>query len=438
ATGVALGLIAGLVSAGDAVPRGDFGGGSGFGSALNGGEVWFYASVLTWFWGWMALRRRAIRVFDRSPDLVRQFRPFWRMAGEGALAFAGLATGLAVAGFVFGLVVADGGAARLGEALGLPVVGFSLGAAVADGAMGAALAGGGGHTSLFHFGLPAGPASGAAPAWLFAALLLAPVTVGAAVWRRLGRDRPADEQRALATGAAVAAGFAGAAWLAALVGRVALIAYVGPTLEGGWLGSLAGLRAGMHGAAVDLRPNPASVLGLSLMWGVAGGVGAALVWAGRHGAHWQLPATGGAAAGTAGAPEPRAPTAAAPASGPSAWLLPESPSATAEWGPPRPSPPAPGPVGQPGGRPSGPPGGEPSGPGATDPASGAQSGAGSPSDTGGGPAGPAGTPSPWPGAPQGAEEPGGVPGAGTPDGPPAAPDEAEGPAGTGGPAGGKP
>ena len=196
--GVVLGVIAGLVTGGD--PRGP----SSFGSSLNGGEVWFYTSVLTWFWGWLALRRRAVRVVEPPPDAVLRLRPFRRMIGEGALAFAALATGLAVVGLLFGLVVAHSGAARLGMSLGAPVVGFSLGAVLADGAMGAALAGVGDHSSLFHFGLPAGPESGAAPAWLFVALLLAPAVVAFAVWRRLGRDRPADEQRALATGATVA------------------------------------------------------------------------------------------------------------------------------------------------------------------------------------------------------------------------------------------
>src|SRR5579884_358137 len=57
-TGIALGIIAGIVAGGD--PRGR----SSFGSSLNGGEVWFYTSVLTWFWAWLALRRRAVRIFE--------------------------------------------------------------------------------------------------------------------------------------------------------------------------------------------------------------------------------------------------------------------------------------------------------------------------------------------------------------------------------------
>ncbi len=30
----------------------------GFRSSLNGGEVWFYATVLHWFWAWFGLRRQ--------------------------------------------------------------------------------------------------------------------------------------------------------------------------------------------------------------------------------------------------------------------------------------------------------------------------------------------------------------------------------------------
>ena len=317
-TGVVLGLIAGVVNGGN--PRGR----SGFGSNLNGGEVWFYTSVLTWFWAWWALRRRAVRVFEPRPDAVLRYRPFKRMAGEGALAFGVLATGLAFVGLLFGVAVADSGADRLGMVIGFPVVGFSLGAALADGAMGAALAGITGHSSLLHFGLPARPDSGAAPLWLFVVVLLAPAVVALAVWRRLNRDRPADEQRALATGATVAAGFAGAAWLAALVGRVALIAFVGPNRRLEWFSAPpAAVRRSVHGAAVIARADPGSVLGLSLIWGLIGGLGAAVVWAVRHGARWPVVASADAGPSDAG------PSAA----GPTAWLLPETAPEPAAAGP---------------------------------------------------------------------------------------------------------
>jgi hypothetical protein len=315
-TGIALGIIAGIVAGGD--PRG----GSSFGSSLNGGEVWFYATVLTWFWGWLALRRRAVRVLEGRPDLTLRGRPFKHMAADGALAFALLAAGLAVVGLVFSVVVADGGPERIGILIGFPVVGLSLGAALADAAMGAALAGVTGHSSLLHFGLPARPDSGAAPLWLFAVLLLAPALVGLAVWRRLDRERPADEQRALATGATVAAGFAVAAWLAALIGRITLVAYVGPNRDAGWFSAPPPeLRRSVHGVAVVARPDPGSVLGLALLWGLIGGVGAAAVWAVRHGTRWPVVASADAGP-PAGGPAPSAPPSAA---GPAAWLLPPGP-----------------------------------------------------------------------------------------------------------------
>jgi hypothetical protein len=323
-TGIALGVIAGIVTGGD--PRGR----SSFGSSLNGGEVWFYTTVLTWFWGWLALRRRAVRIFEGRADVLLRWRPYKHMAGDGAVAFGVLAAGLAVVGLVFGLVVADGGPERIGIIIGFPVVGLSLGAALADAAMGAALGGVTGHSSLLHFGLPARPDSGAAPLWLFVVLLLAPALVGLAVWRRLDRERPADEQRALSTGAVVAGGFGLTAWLAALAGRITLVAYVGPNSDSGWFSAPpAQLRRSVHGVAVIARPDPGSVLGLGLLWGLIGGVGAAAVWAVRHGARWPVVASAAAplpppgppsAAGPPPGPPPSAPPSAA---GPTAWLLPQ-------------------------------------------------------------------------------------------------------------------
>src|SRR5581483_9578927 len=94
---------------------------------------------------------------------------------------------------------------------------------------------------------------------------------------------PANEQRALATGAVVAGGFGVTAWLAALIGRITLVAYVGPNRDRGWFSAPpAELRRSVHGIAVVARPDPGSVLGLGLLWGLIGGVGAAAVWAVRR------------------------------------------------------------------------------------------------------------------------------------------------------------
>lgn len=343
AFGVALGIVAGLVARGDPVRRG-----SGFASSLNGGEVWFYSTVLCWFWGWLILRRDGLRVLPaRNAATPRPVRPgslpgtggLWRRAGEGAAGFALLAGGMAVAGLLFAVVVADSGHERVGVLLGFPVVGVSFGAALVDGAMGAGLGNVNGHSSLFEFGLPAGPAAGAAPPWLFVALLLAPGIVALTVWRRLARDRPAEEQGALAIGAATAAGFAGAAWLAALVGRIVLLAFASRPVSG-WFGyspdtpTLEGVFPNFFGNGpgagvfVAARPNPAAVLGLGLFWGLAGGLGAAFFWASKHNARWQI-AGPGAPSG-----DPQAPP---PPPG-SAWLLPETPPGAGP--PPGPPPPA--------------------------------------------------------------------------------------------------
>jgi hypothetical protein len=214
------------------------------------------------------------------------------------------------------------------------VAALSFGAVLVDAGMGAALGGVSGHTSLFHYGLPAGPDAGAAPGWLFVALVLAPAAVAAAVWRRLERDRPADEQGALAVGAATAVGFAATAWLAALIGRIVLLAAVTVPRDG--LGSALQFtplpaQAGRVsvGTLVALRPNPAAVLGLGLLWGLAGGLGAAFLWASRHNARWQI---SGAAPAAGPAPPPPPP----PGPEQSAWLLPESQEADAGEDPPPP------------------------------------------------------------------------------------------------------
>ena len=90
-----------------------------------------------------------------------------------------------------------------------------------------------------------------------------------------------------------------------------LIAYVGPNRRPAWFSAPpAELRRSVHGAAVIARPDPASVLGLGLIWGLIGGLGAAVVWSVRHGLRWPVVAS-------ADAPPS--------AAGPTAWLLPETP-----------------------------------------------------------------------------------------------------------------
>jgi hypothetical protein len=240
------------------------------------------------------LHRQGHRI---GPQVAAAYGPLARRAREGALAFLAVSAAFAFVGLVFSLVVVDRNGAQVALLFGVPVVGLSFGAAMADFAMGAALGLGSlfaqpiGHLSLAHFGLPPGPAAGAAPVWLFAVLLVAPLTVAGVVWRHLERLRPAQEQDALAVGAATAVGFAGAAWLMALVGRVALVAAIAPPDSSGDLDSALGLLQGRGpgiGTIISAQPNPVTVLFLALVWGLAGGLGAGFLWASRHNARWQV------------------------------------------------------------------------------------------------------------------------------------------------------
>jgi hypothetical protein len=133
-------------------------------------------------------------------------------------------------------------------------------------------------------------------------LLVAPAAVAAIVWRRLEHERPTQEQDALAVGAATAVGFAAAAWLFALVGRIALLAAIAPPNSQGLAANALALlrgRGGGIGTLLAAEPNPVSVVFLALLWGLAGGLGAAFLWASRHNARWQV--TGG---GEPGVPPP--------------------------------------------------------------------------------------------------------------------------------------
>jgi hypothetical protein len=237
------------------------------------------------------------------PALPAGYRPLAQRATEGAMAFVAVATAFGFAGLVFALVVVDRNGAQVGLLFGVPVVGLSFGAAMADFALGAALGLGSlfgqpvGHVSLAHFGLPPAPDAGAAPAWLFVVLLVAPAAVAAIVWRRLEREHPTQEQDALAVGAATAVGFAAAAWLFALVGRISLLAAIAPPNSQGQAANALALlrgRGGGIGTLVAAQPSPVRVLFLALLWGLAGGLGAAFLWASRHNARWQVTPNAGA------------------------------------------------------------------------------------------------------------------------------------------------
>jgi hypothetical protein len=269
--GVALGIIGGIVSAGDADA------GASFESQINGGEVWFYVTLIVAMAALVWLRRQGVRLVPAlSGHRLLADVP---AVLDGAIAFALLAGVLGIAALVWGLVVADSGAERLGVLVGVPAVGLSLGIVAADVAMGAAAGTLRGHVSLFHFGLPAEPTAGAAPAPLFLALALAPALLAVMVWRRLERERPGSEEDAIRTGFFTGVGFALTAWAATVVSQVFLLAYVG---RGSGFG-------GSVGTLVVARPSPATMLGLGLLWGLAAGVPVALWWARRHRLGWSPP-----------------------------------------------------------------------------------------------------------------------------------------------------
>jgi hypothetical protein len=124
------------------------------------------------------------------------------------------------------------------------------------------------------------------------------------VWRRLERARPVDEQGALAVGAATALGFAVTAWLASLLSRVVLLSAVTGPRPGPTLTPLPAPTGRIRiGTLIALRPNPAAVLGLALLWCLAGGLGAAFLWASRHNARWQINGPGGPAQDAGAPPE---------------------------------------------------------------------------------------------------------------------------------------
>jgi hypothetical protein len=273
ATGILAGILAALLSFG-----GDGSAAGSFRAEVAGGTAWAYTTVLVGIVALVAVHRRGIPVL---PDRVTpQLRGLASIAFEGAKAFALMALGMAAVVLVASLIVLDTGAERLSTLLGTVFMGVTMGVVGAAYALGAAIGLASGHTSLLHFGFPPQADAGAAPVPFFLLLAVAPALVAWTVLSRLDRDQPASEQDATKTGFLVAIGFAATAWVAALLSRVVLGAGV----------------LGGDGASVFLvaRPSPAGVIGLGLLWGLVGGLGASYYWARQRGVGWK-----GAAAGTA-------------------------------------------------------------------------------------------------------------------------------------------
>jgi hypothetical protein len=149
----------------------------------------------------------------------------------------------------------------------------AMGAAVRLGAVGPAEVGGipppgAGHLSLLQFGFPPDAGAGAAPAAAFLLLALAPALVAWSLARELRRRPPAGEQDALAAGFAAAGGFAAAALAGALASAV-------------WLTAVASDLARPGGTLVA-RPSVTGTAGLAFVWGLVGGLGAAVLLRRRH------------------------------------------------------------------------------------------------------------------------------------------------------------
>ena len=183
-----------------------------------------------------------------------------------------------------------------------------------------------GHVSLFHAGFPPGPDAGSAFVPFFVLLFAAPLLVGWLVIRRLNHERPLEQRRVLGIGLEAAIGFAVVSFVAAWLGRV---------LFSGAAARHAATRADGFALAVQLHPSLLAAIGLGLVWGLIGGLGAAFWWGTKHGVRWSIGAP--ATAGTGPASTPPVSPRVAPPPPPPASTPPVSPRVAP---PPPPPPPA--------------------------------------------------------------------------------------------------
>ena len=181
------------------------------------------------------------------------------------------------------VVAADSASERALLLLATPLVGLNLGVQAVSVAMGASVRltavgpaevggippGGAGHLSLLHFGFPPEGGAGAAPTAVFLLLALAPALVAWSLFRELRRRPPAEEQDAIAAAFACAAGFAAAALAGAVASAI-------------WLTAIASDLARPGGMLVA-RPSVVGTLGLAMVWGLLGALGAALLLSRRPG-----------------------------------------------------------------------------------------------------------------------------------------------------------
>jgi hypothetical protein len=221
-------------------------------------------------------------------------RPAWlsstgllQAAWAGASAWLVLTIVLGSAVTVGGVAMADGRDERLAASIAGPVTVGNVGVAADSAALGTSVAIARSpfsatfgeiddaetdrHISLFDFGLPPDDDAEAAPPWLWATLLAAPLAVAIAArrWFR-GRDL-ANGGAVLGSGLSIAGGFAVAAWAGALLA---------PLVGGAYL--IGGEEAPIIRAVVA-RPSVAATFGLALLAGLLGAGAVAAVVARQRG-----------------------------------------------------------------------------------------------------------------------------------------------------------
>jgi hypothetical protein len=320
------------------------------------GSAFLYAFLIVGIVA-LALMMRASRIVitGRARDYLD---PIGQAAKTAGLAYLVLAVGAGALATLGAVIVADSGAQRLTIIASAPLILVNVGISAVSVAMGGSVrfatvnflsggsfgfdtsAGATGHVSLMKFGFPPASDAGSAPIFWFVLLLVPLVVLGWFALRELDRARPATEQGVLGIGLRAGIGFALIAWLGGLLGRIEVAGF--------------GLRAGDgngDGVAGVLvwKPSVGAALGLGLVWGLVGAVGAALWWGSARGVRWTFlqqvggssqPSTPPPPASSVPAPSPAAPVAPTMVAPPSP---PPPPAAapTVASAPPQPAPAAP-------------------------------------------------------------------------------------------------
>lgn len=280
----ALTVLGALMSVGDA-------GVDDFTARVRTSSLFFF--VLWWalLTGFAILwRRRLVRPawLERVTSSVA-----WRTAAEGTLPFVVLGGVLLAVGFVAALIVTDGTTGRLGLVMALPFAGINFAFQAALVALGAsvgwtdnwsdagAFATPGDsvtHLSLFNWAFPPSGDASSAPVYLIPVLLAAPILVAIVVYRALSKRPPSGEQAVFSRAFLVAGGFALAAFLGAIFGRVVVFAL---SLNNDDFDK---------GAAtlLALQPSIGGAMLMGVLWGLLGSLAGGLIWGLQRGMSFGL------------------------------------------------------------------------------------------------------------------------------------------------------